>query len=53
MSHMKAACIRDLHIRTPELACEAEDGAVIVIEARGEPVADLEEAAKVPAAGRE
>jgi prevent-host-death family protein len=38
---MKKASIRDLHIRTSELVREAADGAVIVIERRGEPVAEL------------
>ena len=38
---MKSASIRDLHIRTSELVREAEEGTVIVIERRGEPVAEL------------
>jgi len=38
---MKTASIRDLHIRTSELVREAADGAVIVIQRRGEPVAEL------------
>jgi prevent-host-death family protein len=38
---MKTASIRDLHIRTSELVREAADGDVIVIERRGEPVAEL------------
>lgn len=38
---MRTASIRDLHIRTSELVREAADGAVIVIERRGEPVAEL------------
>ena len=38
---MKTASIRDLHIRTSELVREAADGAVIVIQSRGEPVAEL------------
>jgi prevent-host-death family protein len=38
---MKTASIRDLHIRTSELVREASDGLVIVIERRGEPVAEL------------
>jgi prevent-host-death family protein len=33
--------IRDLHIRTSELVREAAEGAVITIERRGEPVAEL------------
>jgi prevent-host-death family protein len=38
---VKKASIRDLHIRTSELVREAADGAVILIERRGEPVAEL------------
>lgn len=38
---MKTASIRDLHIRTSELVREAADGVVIVIQNRGEPVAEL------------
>jgi prevent-host-death family protein len=38
---MKTASIRDLHIRTSELVREAAEGNVIVIERRGEPVAEL------------
>jgi prevent-host-death family protein len=38
---MKKASIRDLHIRTSELVREAAEGAVIVIEKRGESVAEL------------
>ncbi|HSU59313.1 MAG TPA: type II toxin-antitoxin system prevent-host-death family antitoxin [Bryobacteraceae bacterium] len=38
---MKKASIRDLHIRTSELVREAADGVVILIERRGEPVAEL------------
>lgn len=38
---MKSASIRDLHIRTSELVREAAEGSVIVIERRGEPVAEL------------
>jgi prevent-host-death family protein len=41
MQHMKSASIRDLHVRTSELVREAAEGAVIVIERRGEPVAEL------------
>ena len=33
--------MRELHIRTSELVREAEQGGVIVIERRGEPVAEL------------
>ena len=38
---MKKASIRDLHIRTSELVREVAEGAVIVIERRGLPVAEL------------
>jgi prevent-host-death family protein len=46
MEHMRKASIRDLHIRTSELVREAEEGSVIVIERRGEPVAELRAYAK-------
>jgi len=38
---MRKASVRDLHIRTSELVRAAKDGEVIVIESRGEPVAEL------------
>ena len=38
---MRKASIRDLHIHTSELVRDAQDGSVIVIERRGEPVAEL------------
>jgi prevent-host-death family protein len=38
---MRKASIRDLHIRTSELVRDASKGAVITIERRGEPVAEL------------
>jgi len=38
---MEKASVRDLHIRTSELVRAAAEGAVIVIERRGEPVAEL------------
>jgi antitoxin (DNA-binding transcriptional repressor) of toxin-antitoxin stability system len=38
---MRKASVRDLHIRTSELIRDAAAGAVIVIERRGEPVAEL------------
>jgi len=41
MWHVRKASIRDLHIHTSELVREAEDGVVVVIERRGEPVAEL------------
>ena len=38
---MRKASVRDLHIRTSELVREASEGASIIIERRGEPVAEL------------
>ena len=38
---MRKTSVRELHIRTSELVREAEQGGVIVIERRGEPVAEL------------
>lgn len=38
---MRKASVRELHIRTSELVREAADGAVILIERRGEAVAEL------------
>jgi prevent-host-death family protein len=38
---MRSASIRDLHIHTSELVREAAEGSVIVIEKRGEPIAEL------------
>ena len=38
---MRTASIRDLHIRTSELVREAAEGTVILIERRGEAVAEL------------
>jgi len=38
---MRKASVRDLHIRTSELVRDAAEGAVIIIERRGEPVAEL------------
>ena len=38
---MRKASVRDLHIRTSELVRDAANGAVIVIESRGVPVAEL------------
>lgn len=38
---MRKASIRDLHIHTSELVRDAEEGSVIVIQRRGEPVAEL------------
>lgn len=49
---MRKASIRDLHIRTSELVREASDGTAIVIERRGEPVAELRPIAKKPGSRR-
>ena len=38
---MRMTSIRELHIRTSELVREAAGGDIIVIERRGEPVAEL------------
>ena len=38
---MRKTSVRELHIHTSELVREASDGGVIVIERRGEPVAEL------------
>ena len=43
---MRKASVRELHDRTSELVREAAGGAVIVIERRGEPVAELRPVAK-------
>ena len=49
---MRKASVRDLHIRTSELVREAERGTVIIIERRGEPVAELRPISKGKAARR-
>lgn len=38
---MRTTSIRELHIHTSKLVREAADGGTIVIERRGEPVAEL------------
>jgi prevent-host-death family protein len=38
---MRKTSVRELHIHTSELVREAADGGIIVIERRGEPVAEL------------
>lgn len=38
---MRKTSVRELHIRTSELVREAAGGDIIVIERRGEPVAEL------------
>ena len=38
---MRKSSVRELHIHTSELVREAAQGGIIVIERRGEPVAEL------------
>ena len=38
---MRKTSVRELHIHTSELVREASEGGIIVIERRGEPVAEL------------
>jgi prevent-host-death family protein len=38
---MRKTSVRELHIHTSELVREAAEGGIIVIERRGEPVAEL------------
>jgi prevent-host-death family protein len=45
---MRKTSIRELHIHTSELVREASEGGVIVIERRGEPVAELRSIAGSP-----
>lgn len=40
-STMRKTSVRELHIHTSELVREASEGGVILIERRGEPVAEL------------
>lgn len=49
---MKKASVRELHIHTSELIREVGDGAVILIERRGEPVAELRPISKKTAKPR-
>ncbi|HZQ52618.1 MAG TPA: type II toxin-antitoxin system prevent-host-death family antitoxin [Bryobacteraceae bacterium] len=49
---MRTTSVRDLHIRTSELVREAADGTVIIIERRGEPVAELRPISKKSAKPR-
>jgi prevent-host-death family protein len=46
---MKTASVRELHIHTSALIREAAEGGVIVIESRGQPVAELRPLTKKPA----
>jgi antitoxin (DNA-binding transcriptional repressor) of toxin-antitoxin stability system len=41
MKHTRTTSVRELHINTSKLVCEAGEGGVIVIERGGEPVAEL------------
>ena len=41
MWHMRKTSVRELHIHTSALVREAAEGVVIVVERRGEPVAEL------------
>jgi antitoxin (DNA-binding transcriptional repressor) of toxin-antitoxin stability system len=45
---MKTASIRELHINTSELVREAAGGTVILIQRRGEAVAELRPLPKIP-----
>ncbi|MGD1069662.1 MAG: type II toxin-antitoxin system prevent-host-death family antitoxin [Bryobacteraceae bacterium] len=45
---MRKTSIRELHIHTSELVREAAEGGVIVIERRGQPVAELRPIAGPP-----
>jgi prevent-host-death family protein len=45
---MKKTSIRELHIRTSKYVQEAADGSVILIERRGEPVAELRPITRKP-----
>lgn len=45
---MRKTSVRELHIHTSELVREAAEGGVIVIERRGEPVAELRPVGALP-----
>lgn len=45
---MRKTSVRELHIHTSELVREAAEGGVIVIERRGQPVAELRPLTKAP-----
>ncbi len=47
MKHMRKTSVRELHIHTSEFVREAAEGGVIVIERRGEPVAELRPLSRV------
>jgi len=46
---MKTTSVRDLHINTSAFIREASSGETIIIERRGEPVAELRPLARKPA----
>lgn len=48
MKHMRKTSVRELHIHTSEFVREAAEGGVIVIERRGEPVAELRPLSQPP-----
>ena len=48
MKHMRRTSVRELHINTSELVREAAEGGIIVIERRGEPVAELRPVSHAP-----
>ena len=48
MKHMRRTSVRDLHINTSALVREAAEGGIIVIERRGEPVAELRPLSQTP-----
>ena len=45
---MRKTSVRELHIHTSELVREAAEGGVIIIERRGEPVAELRPVTSLP-----
>ena len=45
---MRKTSIRELHIHTSELVREAAEGGIILIERRGEPVAELRPITALP-----
>jgi prevent-host-death family protein len=46
---MRTTSVRELHIHTSKLVQEASGGEVIIIERRGEPVAELRSVSERPA----
>lgn len=48
---MRKTSVRELHIHTSELVREAAEGGVIVIERRGQPVAELRPISAPPKIG--